>query len=130
MGRVAALSPAQQRWFRSVLASIRTMEDAVEEKPRRVLREAESEAARPRRKGLEDLLRGDAAVDEEYPELADELKGIAEVAELLKESGRERRRVGEEILRLLESEPVRDEQDEDEDGRYKSGDGPIGPGPA
>ena len=79
-------------------------------------RTAEREAAPgPRRKGLDELLSGEGAPEEEYPELAEELKGIADVAKLLREGGRERRRVGEEIMRLLEgSEEAASEDDEDD----------------
>ena len=58
-------------------------------------------AEEPRRRGLDELIsKGDS--EEDYPELADELKGIGDIADLLREVGRERRRFGEDLLRLLE----------------------------
>ena len=36
------------------------------------------------------------------PEAADELKGIGDIADLLREIGRERRRFGEDLMRLFE----------------------------
>ncbi len=125
LGRVAALTPGEQRWLRTVLQSVFTMDlpqkRRADEEPPESLRRArprtaEPEAAPgPRRKGLDELLSGEGGSEEEYPELAEELKGIADVANLLREGGRERRRVGEEIMRLLEgSEESDSEDDEDE----------------
>jgi len=53
--------------------------------------------------------------EEDYPELADELKGIGDIADLLRESGRERRRFGEEIMRLFEASDGSDEDDEEDE---------------
>jgi hypothetical protein len=47
--------------------------------------------------GPDDVLRGESAVEKDHPHLARELKGIAD---LLGESARERRRMGEEMLLL------------------------------
>jgi hypothetical protein len=126
LGRVASLTPAQQRWLRTVLASIFSMDDAArlerrEELERRPLREPAERGRRPRREepvaeqpsGLDKVLSGEGVTEEEYPELADELQGIADIASLLRESGRERRRFGEEILRLLEMEPSDEEGGEE-----------------
>ncbi len=112
LGRVAALTPGQQRWLRTVLQSVFTMETPrkrrgeaeAEERPQRRKRppaapEAEEE---PRRRGLEELLSGEKGSEEDFPELADELKGIADIADLLREGGRERRRFGEELKHLFE----------------------------
>ena len=112
LGRVAALTPGQQRWLRTVLQSVFTMEtprkrrgeEEAEERPQRRKRppaapEAEEE---PRRRGLEELLSGEKGSEEDFPELADELKGIADIADLLREGGRERRRFGEELMHLFE----------------------------
>ncbi len=66
---------------------------------------AESEHAEepeePRRRGLDELI-GKGGSEEDYPELADELKGIGDIADLLREVGRERRRFGEDLMRLFE----------------------------
>ena len=53
---------------------------------------AEEPEERPRRR--EGRLAG--------PEAADEFKGIGDIADLLREVGRERRRLGEDLLRLFE----------------------------
>ena len=113
LGRVAALTPGQQRWLRTVLQSVFTMEtprkrrgeEEPEERPRRrERRPAAPEAAEePRRRGLEELLSGEGGSEEDFPELADELKGISDIADLLREGGRERRRFGDELMRLFES---------------------------
>ncbi len=112
LGRVAALTPGQQRWLRTVLQSVFTMEtprnrrgeEEPEERPqRRKRRSAAPEAEEePRRRGLEELLSGEKGSEEDFPELADELKGIADIADLLREGGRERRRFGEELKHLFE----------------------------
>ena len=69
----------------------------------------------PRRQGLDDLISGEAGAEESYPELADELKGIGDIADLLRESGRERRRFGEELMQLFgKEEPATDEGEGDE----------------
>ena len=114
LGRVAALTAAQQRWLRTVLQSVFTMEtprkrraeEEPEERPRsRERRSAAPEAAEePRRRGLEELLSGEGGSEEDFPELAEELKGIGDIADLLREGGRERRRFGEELMRLFEGD--------------------------
>ncbi len=111
--RVAALTPGQQRWLRTVLQSVFTMEtprkrraeEEPEERPRRrERRPAAPEAAEePRRRDLDDLISGKGGSEEDYPELADELKGIGDIADLLREGGRERRRFGEELMHLFGS---------------------------
>jgi len=122
LGRVASLTPGQQRWLRTVLQSVLTMEPAAkrpaeEERPRRARpRAAASEPAEERpRKGLDDLLSGEEVSAEDYPELADELKDIGDIADLLRESGRERRRFGEEIMRLFEASDGSEEDDEEDE---------------
>ncbi len=123
LGRVAALTPGQQRWLRTVLQSVFTMEtprkrraeEEPEERPRRAKPQpAASEAAEePRRRGLEELISGEGGSEEDFPELADELNGIADIADLLREGGRERRRFGDELMRLFQGE----EEDEERDDR-------------
>ncbi len=133
LGRVAALTPGQQRWLRTVLQSVFTMETPrkrraekePEERPRRAKpKPAAPEAAEePRRRGLEELLSGEGGAEEDFPELADELKGIADIADLLREGGRERRRFGDELMRLFEApegasgEEEDEEEDEERDDR-------------
>ena len=55
-------------------------------------------AEEPRRRGLDELS-GKGGSDEDFPELADELKGIGDIADLLREVGRERLRIGEGLRR-------------------------------
>lgn len=123
LGRVASLTRGQQRWLRTVLQSVVTMEPAArrpagEEGPRRAPpRPAEREPAQERqRQNLDDILGGEDVSEEDYPELADDLKGIGEIADLLRESGRERRRFGEEIMRLFQGTDDSDEDDEEDEG--------------
>jgi hypothetical protein len=122
LGRVASLTRGQQRWLRTVLQVIVTMEPAGrrpagEERPRRPeSRPAEAKPAQERRRqDLDDLLSGEEVSEEDYPELADELKGVGDIADLLREGGRARRQFGEEIMRLLEGSDG-SEEDEDEEG--------------
>src|SRR3989337_1580267 len=129
LGAVAALTPCQQRWLRTVLQSIFSMEApagraAQEEAPERP-RPAKPKTAKPapaeepRRQGLDKLLSGEGASEEEYPELADELEGIGDIADLLREGGRERRRFGEELMRLFGSSEG--DAEEAEDGEEDEG---------
>ncbi len=125
LGRVAALTPGQQRWLRTVLQSVFTMEPPARRRagaePEARPRRAKPQAAEPapeeerRRKGLDELLSGEKGSEEEYPELADELKGIGDIADLLREGGRERRRFGEELMRLFEAGDGSGEDEEEED---------------
>ncbi len=129
LGRVAALTPGQQRWLRTVLQSVFTMEtpgkrraeEEPEERPRRrERRPAAPEAAEePRRRGLEELISGKGGSEEDFPELAEELKGIGDIADLLREGGRERRRFGEELMHLFEGgedgASGEDEEEEEEE---------------
>ena len=125
LGRVAALTPGQQRWLRTVLQSVFTMEtgrkrraeEEQEERPRRrKSRPAAPEGAEePRRRGLEELISGEGGAEEDFPELADELKGIADIADLLREGGRERRRFGDELMRLFEAPEGSSGEEEEEE---------------
>ncbi len=60
-----------------------------------------AEPEEPRRRGLDELS-GQGGSEEDFPELADELTGIGDIADLLREVGRERRRFGEDLMRLFE----------------------------
>jgi len=65
----------------------------------------ESNAARQhaeerQHQGPDDVFRDESASEKDHPELADELKEIADIADLLRESGRERRRISEDMLLL------------------------------
>ena len=131
LGRVAALTSGQQRWLRTVLQSIFTMEASpgrasrgeAPERPRQAKPKTAkpAPAEEPRRQGLDKLLSGEGAAEEEYPELADELKGMGDIADLLREGGRERRRFGEELMRLFgspEADAEEGEEDEGEGARF------------
>jgi hypothetical protein len=127
LGRVASLTRGEQRWLRTVLQSVLTMEPpsrrADEEErphraePRAAAREHAQEPGRQpaQRQDIDDLLGGEGVSAEDYPELADELKGIGDIADLLRESGGERRRFGEEIMRLFGGSEGSDEDEEEED---------------
>ena len=60
-------------------------------------------AEEPRRRGLDELV-GKRGSEEDYPELMDELKGIGDIADMLREVGLKRRRFGEDLMRLLDCE--------------------------
>ena len=132
LGRVAALTPGQQRWLRTVLQSVFTMEtprkrraEEPEERPRRAKPQpdAPEAAEEPRRRGLEELISGEGGAEEDFPELADELKGIADIADLLREGGRERRRFGDELMRLFEApEGASGEGEEEEEEEEETDD--------
>ena len=54
---------------------------------------------------------------EAYPELSNELEGLADVIDLLREAGERRRRRGEEVLReLLEGDGEGEGEGRDEEG--------------
>lgn len=52
------------------------------------------------RQGPDDVFRDESASEKDHPELAHELKRVADIADLLRDSGRERRRIGEDMLLL------------------------------
>lgn len=120
LGRVAALTPAQQRWLRTVLQAI----DTIEPPPGRPLSRAQAASARPARPSrspapaLDELL-GGASLDEQieaYPELAQDLEGISDVIDLLREAGRHRRRKGEDVLREIQGRPAPEDEEASEEG--------------
>ena len=93
--------------------------------------EQEEEAIRPppaempplphHRVGLDDMLSGAADLSElaeAYPDLIDELRDISDMASLLQDAGRARRRLGEQILReqLLGDREPEEEREPEEDG--------------
>ena len=116
LAQVAALPQGGQRWLRTALYAIATIESETEVEEKRPRRAPRREAKPPqperpsggRASSLDEVLSGEADLKEQveaYPELAEELTGIADIAELLRELGRERRRLGEDALRDMESEP-------------------------
>ncbi len=118
LSQVAGLTRGSQRWFSTALQTIATVD------PFEGAREAEEEAPaqRPRaeRGGgatLDRVIGADADVrreTQEYPELAEELKGIAEIADLLREAGRQHRQLGEDVLRQELEEDEEEPRDEDD----------------
>ena len=122
LGRVAGMPRGSQRWVKTALQAIETLAPESE-------RERSSEPA-PRRRpeparatDLDELINGGADPREQtesYPELAEELKGIADIVDMLREAGREHRRMGEDILREVESG---EEEPEERDGNGSSSSG-------
>jgi hypothetical protein len=121
--RVASMSRGSQRWLKTVLQTIQASDlDAGEERER-----AEPEPMRrppPRLQrapaNLEDVITGKADLREQlesYPELSNELEGLAEVIDLLREAGERRRKRGEDVLReLLEGEQRERDRGQEEEG--------------
>ncbi len=72
-------------------------------------------AEEPRRRGLDELISGKGGSEEDYPELATEPMGTGDIADLLREVGRERRRFGEDLMRLLEGSEGSIGEDEEEE---------------
>ena len=125
LGRVAALSPAQQRWLRTVLQAI----DTIEPLSTRPVERAQATPRRPTRPprapapALDELLAGGANLEEQietYPELAEELQGLAEVVDLLREAGRRRRQKGEDVLREIQGRESTEEDEESEEAAGES----------
>ena len=135
MVRLAELSPGVQRWLKTALQSIRTMpaphepdvdseaqpeRELPRPRPRRLTSGPPQEIAEERRPAnLEDVITGKADLRDqldEYPELSGELEGLADIIDMLREVGKQRRKRGEQILReeILQSddEPA-PEEDED-----------------
>jgi len=123
--RVARMSPGSQRWLKTTLLTITSTEadeetgvQVAEPDRRPPKRTKEEPKAKPA--SLEDVVTGKADLRDHldaYPELAEELDGMADVIDLLREAGARRRSMGERILReeILGETP--EEQEEEEDGR-------------
>ena len=123
--RVSSLSRGSQRWLKTAIEAIRSMDVGAVDEPE----SAAIPLPRPRKPSplqkppanLEDVITGKADLREQlesYPELSNELEGLADVIDLLREAGDRRRKRGEDVLReLLEGE---EGQPEDEEG----GEGP------
>lgn len=110
--RVALLSSGGQRWLKTALQAIQTIEPTAAPEPAPEVETHKEPADRERAllkpADLEDVITGKANLREQleaYPELSDELEGLGDVIDLLREAGERRRRRGAEILReLLEGE--------------------------
>lgn len=116
---VAALPSGGQRWLRTALQAIATSEPPAEGEEKGKSSTPRRRATRPRRSpSLDEVLSGEADLQKQvdaYPELAEELHGIADIANLLREAGREHRSLGEEMLRESESESEDEPEDEEEE---------------
>lgn len=130
--RVARMSGGSQRWLKTALQSIAANDEmfgagedqerdrAVErgrERPAEAVREAELEVERL--PDLEDVLTGKVSLSEQleaYPELAEELEGLSDIIDILRQAGERRRERGEQILReeILGEEPGEDEEEDRE----------------
>lgn len=114
------MSGGSQRWLKTALQTIAANDEMLdisgevtEEPPRR-----ETPPAEPRRKAadLEDVLSGKARLEDqlaEYPELAEEMEGLGDIIDLLREAGERRRKRGRDILR---EELLGDDLEEEDSG--------------
>lgn len=132
--RVAALSPGGQRWLKTAIQAIRNIDPAPPRAfPSDDTRDTQAaflpaapEEAGPPAANLEDVITGKADLRDQmssYPELGEELDGLADIIDLLREAGQRRRKKGEEILReeilgerrkLPKKKPVDEEEDGEE----------------
>jgi hypothetical protein len=102
--RVAALSPGGQKWLKTAIQTIRTLQDIDEEAAPQVRTREPEEPSPPKEvppPGLEDVITGrvDLKDLESYPELDKELEGLGEIIDMLRGLGESRRKRGEDILR-------------------------------
>jgi hypothetical protein len=109
--RLAEMPAQGQRWLKTALVTIRGFDDA--DPPKEavarvapVARPAVEDPPRVERQpaDLEDVISGKARLEDQleaYPELAEELEGLSDVIDLLREAGQARRRKGEDVLREL-----------------------------
>ena len=117
--RVSSLSRGSQRWLKTAIQVLHSSDIGAVAEP-----QATEAPAPPRKKpsplqkpvaNLEDVITGKADLREQlesYPELSNELEGLADVIDLLREAGDRRRKKGEDILReLLEGDGEQTEED-------------------
>jgi hypothetical protein len=118
--RLSKLPLPGQRWLKTALITITDFDDSRYAAARPETTPApqpEPEAPRRAPADLEDVISGRAKLEEQleaYPELADELEGLSDVIDLLREAGRARRRKGEDVLRELGLVPPPEEETESE----------------
>jgi hypothetical protein len=130
---LARLPRGGQRWLKTALVALGDLDDSRRAAPRALpeyLPEPELEPEpepEPKRKprrlkrapvDLEEVIAGRASLDEQleaYPELADELEGLSDVIDLLREAGKTRRRKGQDVLKELGLVPPEDEPAQDPD---------------
>ena len=127
--RISGLSRASQRWLKMALVAIGDLdvehEEAAPARPDdgpRVRQEDEAQAPSPRERpaaNLEDVITGKSTLSEqleEYPELSDEMEGLADVIDLLREAGEARRKRGDQILRDEILGEAEEKAEEDQEG--------------
>ncbi len=114
---LAGLSSGSQRWFRTTLQAIVTAEPPEEISEAKAEPSERRPAAAAGGPALDRAAGGEGDVRREAPEhaeLPEELKGIAEIADLLREGGRQHRQMGDDILRQeLEEDEEEEPRDED-----------------
>ena len=114
---LAGLSSGSQRWFRTTLQAIVTADLPDEEGEAKAEPSERRPAAAAGGPTLDRAVggEGDARREaREHADLPEELKGIAEIADLLRESGRQHRQMGDDILRQeLEEDEEEEPRDED-----------------
>src|SRR5437867_3124346 len=117
--KVALLAPATQRWLKTTLQAMVTSPGpalpATEDEPEEAPGPTTPTKRASTSSTLEDVITGKVDLREQldaYPELRDELDGIADIIDLLRDAGERRRRRGEQILReeILGEQPEGDEQ--------------------
>ena len=119
ISRIASMSGSSQRWLKTALQAI-SLSDVTDEDL------AEAQIAEPPLRetpsapDLEDVLSGKATLSEQlerYPDLAEELDGLSDIVDLLRDAGERRRSRGEQILReeILGEEPTPDDRPDREE---------------
>ncbi len=120
--RLVTMSGGSQRWLKTALQAISVSSDAPDDEPEVVVAAPAEPPERetPPAPDLEDVLAGKMSLDEQlerYPELADELGGLTDIIDLLRDAGERRRSRGEQILReeILGQEPDPDDKEDGEE---------------
>jgi len=119
ISRLASMSGSSQRWLKTALQAISLIDDTAEDVPASPTVEHPSRET-PSAPDLEDVLSGKATLSEQlerYPDLAEELEGLSDIVDLLRDAGERRRSRGEQILReeILGEEPESDGRPEDDE---------------
>lgn len=114
ISRIASMSRGSQRWVKTALQAISLSDDADEDTITIPAVEPQARET-PSAPDLEDVLSGKATLSdqlERYPDLAEELDGLSDIVDLLRDAGERRRSRGEQILReeILGEEPASDER--------------------
>lgn len=127
LNRISRLSAGGQRWLKTAIITMRTMPDRADESDTSTERQIDvppqlrkqPRATTKRVPDMEDIITGkvDARELDEHPELAEQLEGMGEVIDMLRNLGEQRRKRGEQILReeILggDGDQRRSEDDED-----------------